>query len=65
MKAAALKLRAYGRFVAYSFRLQYGWQGLGPYALGRIVAPLAQMIFFVYLGRLAGGSPSYYCFCRL
>jgi ABC-2 type transport system permease protein len=38
----------------YSYRALYAWQTFGPYIAGKVVFPIAQMLFFYYLGKLAG-----------
>jgi ABC-2 type transport system permease protein len=38
----------------YSYRAVYAWQTFGPYIAGKIVFPIAQMLFFLFLGKLAG-----------
>jgi ABC-2 type transport system permease protein len=47
-------IRLYFASAWYSYRALYAWQTAGPYISGKIVFPIAQMLFFLYLGRMAG-----------
>jgi ABC-2 type transport system permease protein len=38
----------------YSYRSLYAWQSFGPYMSGKVAFPIAQMLFFYYMGILAG-----------
>lgn len=46
--------RLYFASAWYSYRALYAWQTIGPYMSGKVAFPIAQMLFFLYLGRLAG-----------
>ena len=47
-------LRLYLASTWYSYRALYAWQTFGPYISGKVVFPIAQMLFFFFLGKLAG-----------
>jgi ABC-2 type transport system permease protein len=47
-------IRLYLASAWYSYRALYAWQTIGPYMSGKVAFPIAQMLFFLYLGRLAG-----------
>ena len=47
-------IRLYLASAWYSYRALYAWQTIGPYMAGKVAFPIAQMLFFLYLGRLAG-----------
>jgi ABC-2 type transport system permease protein len=47
-------LRVYFASAWYSYRALYAWQTIGPYMSGKVVFPIAQMLFFLFLGKLAG-----------
>jgi len=47
-------IRLYLASAWYSYRALYAWQTIGPYMSGKVVFPIAQMLFFLYLGKLAG-----------
>lgn len=47
-------LRLYVMSAWYSYRALYAWQRLMPYISVKIAFPLAQMLLFIYMGRLAG-----------
>jgi ABC-2 type transport system permease protein len=47
-------IRLYIASAWYSYRALYAWQTIGPYMSGKVAFPIAQMLFFLYLGRLAG-----------
>lgn len=46
--------RLYFASAWYSYRALYAWQQLVPYLSVKIVFPLAQMLLFIFMGRLAG-----------
>jgi len=54
IKGMGGNLRIYLASAWYSYRALYAWQTLGPYISGKVVFPIAQMLFFVFLGKLAG-----------
>ena len=54
MKSLCQNLHLYLASAWYSYRALYAWQRFGPYVSGKIIYPTAQMLFFLYLGRLAG-----------
>ena len=54
MKALCRYLRLYLVSALYSYRAMYAWQGLAPYVSGKVIYPLAQMLLFYYIGKLAG-----------
>jgi ABC-2 type transport system permease protein len=60
MKALYRYLRLYLVSALYSYRAMYAWQGLAPYVSGKIIYPLAQMLLFYYIGKLAGVSDPVY-----
>jgi ABC-2 type transport system permease protein len=47
-------LRLYFASAWYSYRALYAWQSFEPYISGKIAFPIAQMLFFLYLGKMAG-----------
>jgi ABC-2 type transport system permease protein len=47
-------LRLYLVSAWYSYRALYAWQSLIPYISAKAVFPLAQMLLFLFMGRLAG-----------
>jgi ABC-2 type transport system permease protein len=47
-------MRLYLASAWYSYRALYAWQTLEPYISGKIAFPIAQMLFFLYLGKMAG-----------
>ena len=47
-------LRLYLASAFYSYRALYAWQRFGPYISVKVVFPLAQMLLFLFMGRLAG-----------
>ncbi|MFH1523972.1 MAG: ABC transporter permease [Chloroflexota bacterium] len=47
-------LRLYLASAYYSYRALYAWQRFGPYISVKLVFPLAQMLLFLFMGRLAG-----------
>lgn len=53
-------LRIYLASAWYSYRALYAWQTLGPYISGKVVFPIAQMLFFLFLGKLAGTADPLY-----
>ncbi|HEY6072587.1 MAG TPA: ABC transporter permease [Anaerolineales bacterium] len=53
-------LRLYLASAWYSYRALYAWQSLGPYLSGKVAFPIAQMLFFYYMGRLAGVADPLY-----
>lgn len=54
MRQIISTLRLYSASAWYSYRALYAWQGLNNYFAGKIVFPIAQMLFFLFLGKLAG-----------
>ena len=54
MKAIRADLRLYFASAWYSYRALYAWQTLGPYLSGKVVFPLAQMLFFYFMAKMAG-----------
>ena len=53
-------LRLYAASAWYSYRALYAWQTVGPYISGKVAFPIAQMLFFYFLGKLAGISDPLY-----
>ena len=53
-------LRIYFASAWYSYRALYAWQSLGPYISGKVVFPIAQMLFFLFMGKLAGTADPLY-----
>lgn len=53
-------LRLYLASAWYSYRALYAWRTIGPYLSGKVAFPIAQMLFFVFLGKLAGVSDPLY-----
>lgn len=53
-------LRIYFASAWYSYRALYAWQTLGPYVSGKVAFPLAQMLFFLFMGKLAGTADPVY-----
>src|SRR5512141_2220663 len=53
-------VRLYFASAWYSYRALYAWQKLGPYISVKIAFPLAQMLLFLFMGRLAGLSNPLY-----
>lgn len=47
-------LRLYLVSAWYSYRALYAWQSFVPYISAKLVFPLAQMLLFLFMGRLAG-----------
>ena len=47
-------LRLYLASAWYSYRAVYAWQSFGPYISVKVAFPLAQMLLFLFMGRLAG-----------
>ena len=47
-------LRLYLASAWYSYRALYAWQSFAPYISVKIAFPLAQMLLFLFMGRLAG-----------
>jgi ABC-2 type transport system permease protein len=47
-------VRLYFASAWYSYRALYAWQSFAPYISVKIVFPLAQMLLFLFMGRLAG-----------
>src|SRR5574342_1021162 len=54
MKRFISGLRLYLASAWYSYRALYAWQSFGPYISVKIAFPLAQMLLFLFMGRLAG-----------
>jgi ABC-2 type transport system permease protein len=53
-------LRIYLASAWYSYRALYAWQTFGPYISGKVVFPIAQMLFFLFMGKLAGTADPLY-----
>ena len=53
-------LRLYFVSAWYSYRALYAWRTIGPYLSGKVAFPIAQMLFFLYLGKLAGTTDPLY-----
>jgi len=53
-------LRLYLVSAWYSYRALYAWQSLGPYISGKVAFPIAQMLFFYFMGKLAGVADPLY-----
>ena len=53
-------LRLYFASAWYSYRALYAWQTLGPYLSGKVAFPIAQMLFFYFMGKLAGTADPVY-----
>jgi ABC-2 type transport system permease protein len=49
-------LRLYIASAWYSYRALYTWRTIGPYLSGKVAFPVAQMLFFLFMGKLAGIS---------
>lgn len=47
-------IRLYLASAWYSYRAVYAWQSFGPYISVKVAFPLAQMLLFLFMGRLAG-----------
>ncbi len=47
-------VRLYLASAWYSYRALYAWQSFAPYVSVKIAFPLAQMLLFLFMGRLAG-----------
>ena len=47
-------VRLYFASAWYSYRALYAWQSFAPYISVKIAFPLAQMLLFLFMGRLAG-----------
>ena len=54
MKNVAGNIRLYFASAWYSYRALYAWQSFAPYISVKIAFPLAQMLLFLFMGRLAG-----------
>jgi ABC-2 type transport system permease protein len=54
MKNVISNLRLYLASAWYSYRALYAWQSFGPYLSVKIAFPLAQMLLFLFMGKLAG-----------
>jgi len=54
MKNLIANIRLYLASAWYSYRAVYAWQSFGPYVSVKIAFPLAQMLLFYFMGRLAG-----------
>lgn len=54
MRRLASDLRLYLVSAWYSYRALYAWQSLGPYISGKVAFPIAQMLFFYFMAKLAG-----------
>ena len=60
IKRLSSTLRLYLASAWYSYRAVYAWQRIGPYISGKVVFPIAQMLFFLLLGKLAGTQDPLY-----
>ncbi len=54
IKSMASNLRLYLASAWYSYRALYAWQTFVPYISVKVAFPLAQMLLFLFMGRLAG-----------
>jgi ABC-2 type transport system permease protein len=54
MKRLSGNIRLYLASAWYSYRALYAWQKFGPYISVKLAFPLAQMLLFLFMGRLAG-----------
>lgn len=54
MKKWISDVRLYLASAWYSYRALYAWQKFGPYISVKVAFPLAQMLLFIFMGRLAG-----------
>jgi ABC-2 type transport system permease protein len=54
MKKFSGNLRLYFVSAWYSYRALYAWQSFVPYVSVKVAFPLAQMLLFLFMGRLAG-----------
>lgn len=54
MKSLLQNVRLYLASAWYSYRALYAWQSFAPYISVKIAFPLAQMLLFLFMGRLAG-----------
>jgi ABC-2 type transport system permease protein len=54
MKNLLGNIRLYLASAWYSYRAVYAWQSFGPYVSVKIAFPLAQILLFYFMGRLAG-----------
>ena len=54
MKKIRENIRLYLASAWYSYRAVYAWQSFGPYISVKVAFPLAQMLLFLFMGRLAG-----------
>lgn len=54
IKRLTADLRLYFVSAWYSYRALYAWQSLGPYISGKVAFPIAQMLFFYFMAKLAG-----------
>ena len=54
IKSLTGNLRLYLASAWYSYRALYAWQTFIPYFSVKVVFPLAQMLLFLFMGRLAG-----------
>jgi ABC-2 type transport system permease protein len=60
MKEISGTIRMYLASAWYSYRALYAWQTFGPYISGKVVFPIAQMLFFLFMGKLAGTADPLY-----
>jgi ABC-2 type transport system permease protein len=60
IKQISGNLRIYFASAWYSYRALYAWQTIGPYISGKVAFPIAQMLFFLFLGKLAGTTDPVY-----
>jgi ABC-2 type transport system permease protein len=54
IQRALANIRLYLASAYYSYRSLYAWQSFMPYISVKLVFPLAQMLLFMFMGRLAG-----------
>jgi ABC-2 type transport system permease protein len=60
IERTAGSLRLYLASAWYSYRSLYAWQSIGPYISGKVAFPIAQMLFFYFMGLLAGVADPLY-----
>src|SRR5512147_407664 len=53
-KTLLQNIRLYLASAWYSYRALYAWQSFAPYISVKIAFPIAQMLLFLFMGRLAG-----------
>lgn len=59
-RGIASDLRLYFASAWYSYRALYAWQSFGPYLSGKVAFPIAQMLFFYFMAKLAGTADPLY-----